>query len=127
MKKIAMGASETNNEIDSFVASQVDVAEDYPVSSKAKDKQLGSGKRLQGAVELPAVGKSNNNRGNRQAAATISPPPLIKVNDNPTGPHHQVTVKTKLNKFVKERSPPPPHLQHRQEQQSKATSGSSLI
>lgn len=118
-------ASETNNEIDSFVASQVDVAEDYPVSSKAKDKQLGSGKRLQGAVELPAVGK-NNNRGNRQAAATISPPPLIKVNDNPTGPHHQVTVKTKLNKFVKERSPPP-HLQHRQEQQSKATSGSSLI
>lgn len=119
-------ASETNNEIDSFVASQVDVAEDYPVSSKAKDKQLGSGKRLQGAVELPAVGK-NNNRGNRQAAATISPPPLIKVNDNPTGPHHQVTVKTKLNKFVKERSPPPPPLHHRQEQQSKATSGASLI
>jgi len=120
-------ASETNNEIDSFVASQVDVAEDYPVTSKAKDKQqIGSGKRLQGAVELPAVGKSNN-RGNRQAAATVSPPPVIKVNDNPAGTQHQVTVKTKLNKFVKERSPPPPHLQHRQEQQSKATSGTSLI
>ena len=98
-----MSASETNNEVDSFVASQVDVAEDYPITSKSKDKQLGSGKRLQGAV------------GNRQAAATISPPPLIKVNDNPAGSQHQVTVKTKLNKFVKERSPPP-HLQHRQEQ-----------
>jgi hypothetical protein len=105
----------TNNEVDSFVASQVDVAEeDYPITSKAKETQNGSGKRLQGMVELPAVGRSNN-RGNRQAAATISPPPLVKVNNKPAGTQHQVTVKTKLNKFVKERSPPS-HLQHRQEQ-----------
>lgn len=117
-------ATDTNNEVDSFVASQVDVAEDYPVAtSKAKEKQIRSGNRQHGTVELPAVGKTNNR--NRQAAATTSPPPVIKVNDSLAAPN-QVIVKPKLNKFVKERSPPPPPSLPKQEQ-SKAASGTSLI